>query len=137
MLLALADKSAYEQRRHSSLARDWFERAAASGLLAVCEIVALEILYSARNLTDYQRLQHGLNAQPWLAATTEVLQRALEVQHALAKRGQHRTSLPDLALAATAEIHEAVLVHYDSDFDRIAAITGQQTQWVGPRGAAG
>ena len=29
-----------------------------------------------------------------------------------------------------------VLLHYDADFDRIAAVTGQAMEWVVPRGTA-
>lgn len=48
----------------------------------------------------------------------------LDVMTVLALRGQHRTPLPDLMLAAIAQAHSAVVLHYDSDFERIAAITG-------------
>ena len=65
------------------------------------------------------------------------MDRAMEVQHELAARGQHRTPLPDLMIAAAAEVHGAVLLHYDSDFDRIADATGQATKWIVPRGTAG
>jgi hypothetical protein len=54
----------------------------------------------------------------------------------LARRGQHRAAgLPDLLLAAIAERHSVTLLHYDADFDVVAAITGQPTQWVAPRGS--
>ena len=39
--------------------------------------------------------------------------------------------------SAAAEVVDAVLLHYDSDFDRIAAVTGQATKWIVPRGTAG
>ena len=50
--------------------------------------------------------------------------------------GQHRgVSVPDLVLAASADIEELTIVHYDLDFDLIAEITGQPTEWVVPRGS--
>lgn len=62
--------------------------------------------------------------------------RALSVQGLLAKRGQHRAaSIPDLLLAATAEHHGVLLLHYDKDFDLIAAMTHQRTKWVIPAGS--
>jgi predicted nucleic acid-binding protein len=55
---------------------------------------------------------------------------------ALATRSQHRKfPLPDLTIAATAEQHGATVLHYDADFDRIAAVTGQPAEWVADRGS--
>ncbi|MGH7883526.1 MAG: PIN domain nuclease [Candidatus Dormibacteraceae bacterium] len=128
--LYLADKSAYEQRRHSLSVEDLFNSLIESKTLAACEIVALEILYSARNLAEYDRVQNDLEALTWLDVDVRALRRAREVQHKLARQGQHRLPLPDLIIAATAERHGAVVLHYDKDFDLIAAVTGQPTQWV-------
>jgi predicted nucleic acid-binding protein len=41
----------------------------------------------------------------------------------------------DLLTAAVAEHHGAVLLHYDPDFEHIAATTGQPQMWVVPRGS--
>ena len=52
--------------------------------------------------------------------------RAVAVQSALAARGQHRApSIPDLLIAATAELAELTVLHLDKDFELIAALTGQ------------
>lgn len=135
--LHLADKSALEQRRHSDAARRLLEALLFENMLASCHVIALEVLYSARNLADYETLQRDIEAIQWLPVTEPVMDRALEVQHLLARRGQHRTPLPDLMIAAAAEINEAVVLHYDSDFDRIAEVTGQPMRWIVPRGTAG
>jgi predicted nucleic acid-binding protein len=42
----------------------------------------------------------------------------------------------DLLIAAAAEGRELAVLHYDADFDRIAAVTGQRVEWVVPAGAA-
>ena len=53
---------------------------------------------------------------------------------ALALRGQHRAvGLPDLLIAAVAERAQVTVLHYDADYDLVAAVTGQSTQWVIPR----
>jgi len=55
--------------------------------------------------------------------------RAVEVQALLADRGRHRApSVPDLIVAATAELAGLTLLHVDKDFDLIAEITGQPTE---------
>ncbi len=55
--------------------------------------------------------------------------RALEVQTLLAESGHHRApSVPDLIVAATAELAGITVLHVDEDFELIAEITGQPTQ---------
>lgn len=43
--------------------------------------------------------------------------------------------MPDLLIVATGEVYGAVIVHYDRDFDTIAAITGQPVEWIVPPGS--
>lgn len=108
------------------------------GLLATCPTIDLEVLYSARNPEEYQTISRlraaGFTDLPLNAA---IGARALEVQAALARRGQHRSAgVVDLLTAAIAEQHSATVLHYDSDFEHIAAVTRQPTQWIVPRGTA-
>jgi predicted nucleic acid-binding protein len=51
--------------------------------------------------------------------------------------GAHQRSVGhgDLLIAAAAESAGVELLHYDEDFERIAAITGQPTRWIAPRGS--
>ena len=55
------------------------------------------------------------------------MDRTLEVQRLLAQhRGHgHRRPIPDLIIAATAELHDAGVLHVDRDYDLIAGVTGQ------------
>jgi predicted nucleic acid-binding protein len=58
--------------------------------------------------------------------TPAIEDRAAEVLTLLADRGQHRApSIPDLIIAATAELAGLTTLHLDKDFEIIAAITGQ------------
>ncbi|MFN8105270.1 MAG: PIN domain nuclease [Acidimicrobiia bacterium] len=135
--LYLADKSALEQRRHSQAARELLALLLSNGSLASCHVVALEVLYSARNRDDYEKLRTGISTLPWLPCDEQVMDRAMEVQGLLARRGRHRLPLPDLMIAATAEVHGATVLHYDHDFDLVAAVTGQPVQWIVRRGTGG
>jgi predicted nucleic acid-binding protein len=131
--LYLADKSALEQRRNSPEARSFLLAALRAGSLATSHTVALEVLYSARNRADYERLDREIDELRWLPADELAMDRAREVQRLLAGRGQHRLSIADLMIAATAERHGATVLHYDKDFDLIAGVTGQPTRWIVPR----
>lgn len=129
----LADKSALEQQRHSAGARAIIATLLAENALASTHISAMEVLYSARNREEYRRQRASEDGLPWLPVDEAAMDRALEVQGLLAERGQHRLPIPDLVLAATAERHEATVLHDDKDFDLIAAVTGQPTRWITPR----
>lgn len=135
MTLFLADKSAQELVRRSEQARQLFITLAESNQLAVCEVIALEVIYSARSRDHARILRRQLDSMVWLEVTNATMRRALDVQTKLLDRGQHRLPIPDLLIAATAEQHDAVVLHYDSDFETIAAVTGQPVRWVVPRGA--
>ncbi|MEQ4302306.1 PIN domain nuclease [Plantactinospora sp. B6F1] len=107
------------------------------GLLAVCGAVEIEVIHSARTATDAQRARWLLRGFDWLATPDEVWDRAIEVQIQALRKGNHRAlSMADLLIAATAERHGAIVLHYDGDYDMIAAITGQATVWVTEPGTA-
>jgi predicted nucleic acid-binding protein len=40
----------------------------------------------------------------------------------------------DLLVATTAELQGLTMLHYDNDFETIASVTGQPTQWLAPPG---
>lgn len=55
--------------------------------------------------------------------------RAVEVQLTLAGEGKHRAPfIPDLLVAATAELAGLSVLHVGKDFERIAALTGQTVE---------
>lgn len=108
-----------------------------SGQLGVALVTELEVGYSARSNQDYTAMRQDL-LDLLIPVTMPVRaeERARELQRDLVGRGQHRgVSVPDLVLAAIADIEELTILHYDADFDLISAITGQPTEWVVPRGS--
>jgi predicted nucleic acid-binding protein len=114
------------------------DRLALARELAICAITALELGFSARGDADHARLlQQVAHVYTWVPTGDRAARRALQVQGELAQRGQHRAvRLPDLLVAATAEEHGFTVLHYDRDFDRVAAVTGQPCEWVVPSGTA-
>jgi predicted nucleic acid-binding protein len=133
--IALADKSALA-RMHLEPVRAVLGPMLSHGRLAVCAIVELEVLHSARTPDDYLAVLRGHRNYTDLAITPEVCARAIEVQSDLAHRSQHRgAGIADLLIAACAEVHGVSVVHYDADFEFIASVTGQPCRWVVPRGS--
>jgi predicted nucleic acid-binding protein len=131
----LIDKSAWEQLPHHRDAERRIAELVLAGRVATCLLASLEGLYSARNATSFEALRAALSRRRWLSMTPEVETSTMEIMAQLAVRGQHRVPLPDLIIAACAWVHGAHLLHYDGDFERIAAVTGQSHEWVIPRGS--
>jgi predicted nucleic acid-binding protein len=132
----LIDKSALARYPRPAV-RAVLEPLHTAGLLAVSGAVEVEVLHSARSKADAERIRDEMRGFDWLATPDEVWDRALEVQTRLVGTGTWRpVSMADLVIAATAERHGAVVLHYDGDFDMIAAVTGQPTRWVVPAGTA-
>jgi predicted nucleic acid-binding protein len=139
-LTELADTSAWVWSRrpgHREL-RHAFDVALVDGEIATCDMVRLELLYSARNASEFGELQDELAALPDCPVGKEQWNRALWVYEQLAAQGgAHQRSVKhaDLLIAAAAEAAGLTVLHYDEDFDRIAEITGQPTRWLADRGA--
>lgn len=107
-----------------------------SGEAATCAIIDMEVLYSTRNHAEHERVRTRRElAYKRVVLTDGVFRRAIEVQGILARRGKHRVPIPDLVIAAAAETARMTVLHYDSDFDVIAAVTNQDVEWVARRGS--
>jgi predicted nucleic acid-binding protein len=131
----LADKSALA-RLHLSPVSEVLVPLMERGLVSICGVTELELLYSARNIQERSRMKEQIDASFNLASEPENLwTMASEIQEALTEKGQHRAaSIPDLIVAATARAAGLTVLHYDNDFDTIAAFTEQPTRWVLPAG---
>jgi predicted nucleic acid-binding protein len=100
-------------------------------LVRVCTVTRLEVGFSARSGEDlragYQR--PPLSRMPVEYLTPAIEDRAVEVQGVLADHGQHRAaSIPDLLIAAAAELAGLTVLHDDKDFELIADVTGQPVE---------
>jgi predicted nucleic acid-binding protein len=107
-----------------------------AGEAATCAVIDLEVLFSARNGEEHEKIRQR-RALAYLSVpfTEEILQRAIAIQGELARTGRHRVPIPDLLIAASGEASGLTVLHYDSDFDLIASVTGQPVEWVVPRGS--
>lgn len=132
----LIDTSAAARMPHSQIANRLTPLIDA-GLVATCAPLDFEALYSSRTPGEYESIRRDRQLVYEYLPTDDVdWQRAFEVQRELARGSRLRSvGMPDLLIAAVAERHGVTLVHYDSDFDTIAAITGQAMVWAAARGS--
>lgn len=136
--MELADTSAWAWSRRAGAVRSTFDEAVIDGRIATCDMVRLELLHSARNHEEFRALREELGVLPDCPIGKSEWHRALWVYERLAEQGgahQRTVKHADLLVAAAAEIAGVPVVHYDEDFDRIAAITGQPVRWLAQRGS--
>ncbi len=133
--LYLIDTSAQARTQHSAV------RTIVAGLIAdraaaTCATVDLEAGYSGRDATDVREIaRRRRELYVFLPISEMIADRARDVQARMAARGHHRAAgVIDLLTAAVAEHHGAVILHYDADFEHIAATTGQPHKWIVSRG---
>lgn len=126
----IIDKSAYTRISASRDAATWIERIE-RGLVRISTVTRLEIGYSFRT---GQQARDETASPPLILMPVEYLtpaaeDRAVAVQMLLADRGQHRApAIPDLLVAATAELAGLTVLALDKDFDLIAQVTGQPVE---------
>ena len=113
-------------RRIEELDRDGLARAA---------MTDLEVGFSARSGDDWDRRSAALGAFRRVDVEARHFDRAGQVQRALAAGGPRGRKIPDLLIAAVAESASLIVLHYDADFDHIATVTGQPTEWIVERGS--
>lgn len=126
----LIDTSALSRLSSTRDAATWADRID-RGLVRIATVTRLELGYAARSGPDLRTASQRppLASMPVEYQTPAIEDRALEVQTLLADRGQHRApSVPDLIVAATAELAGLTVLHLDKDFDLIAEITGQRIE---------
>jgi predicted nucleic acid-binding protein len=134
--LYLIDTSAHA-RGDDPAVRNVIAGLIADRVAATCVTVDLEAGYSGRDLRDVSAIAERRRAlYVTLPVNEAIAERAREVQVRMAARGHHRAAgVVDLLTAAVAEHHGAVVLHYDADFEHVAASTGQPHAWIVPRGS--
>lgn len=123
----LVDKSALVRLGDSPDAEEWANRIE-RGMVRITTVTRLEVGYSARTAAQ-ARTAFGsppISAMPVEYLTPAIEDRAVAVQQLLAGKGQHRApAIPDLLIAATAELAGLTVLHLDKDYELIAKLTGQ------------
>lgn len=128
----LIDKSAIGRLHLAVDAATWATRIE-RGLVRICAVTLLEVGFSARSSSDHSTLlgEAPIASMPVEHLTPRIEDRALSVQASLAELGQHRApSIPDLLVAATAEVSDLTVLHLDKDFELVAGVTGQAVERI-------
>ena len=126
----LVDKSALVRLSTSPDAAGWASRIE-RGLVHITTVTRLEVGFSARSGTDARAAVRTppLAHLPVEYLTPAIEDHVVEVQLLLTDQGQHRApSIPDLMIAAVAELGGLTVLHVDKDFELIASITGQPVE---------
>jgi predicted nucleic acid-binding protein len=126
----LIDKSALIRITSSPDAALWLDRVE-RGLVRITTPTLLEVGFSARSGRDWRAAVEGppVALMPVESLTPRIEKRALAVQGILAGRGEHRApSVPDLLIAAVAELAGLIVLHVDKDFELVGEVTGQEVE---------
>ncbi len=121
-------------RRFPELA-EWFNQAVAAGLVLVCDLVALELLRLTPNEDRAHEVSQRLSAFESISLSEDLWADARRLQLVLAAAGDHRRVPPaDLLLASAARRAGVEVVHYDRDYEWIAAVSDLEHRWFVPAG---
>jgi len=134
--MVLIDTSAWSRWRKPAAA-ERLATAIEAGEIIVCLPFLLEVGYSARSGAGHAALMGDLALLPRVELGPEVERLALRAQSELAAAGHHRLAPNDLVLAACAHHSGHGVLHYDRDYDVIAAHTSLEfaSEWVAPAGS--
>lgn len=122
-------------RARQEVVGDRLESLARAGRLWTCGLIDLEVVYGSR-ARDVAEVIEERRAMAEAPITGEVIRRAVQVAGSMAASGLHRGAKPvGLVIAAASEAAALTVLHYDDDYDRIASVTGQPTEWVAPAGS--
>jgi len=129
----LLDTSAFWQARVNPTAGRRIKELGLAEFLSACTPAIPEMMVGARNLADWRAMRNALDGMPRVDLSDPGS--AIDLQGQLARRGQHRTPVIDVLVAATAAGHELTVLHYDRDFERLTEATGGKHEWVVPAGS--
>ena len=133
--MELADTSAWTNRYRDPAVRKDFDSRVLAGGVATSPPVLMEMLWSARDVREFARIETNLAALPQLGVSPAAWERAVGVWRELLRLGRHRqVGRTDLVVAAVAELAGVPVCHYDRHFEVIAEVTGQSLRAIAPLG---
>jgi predicted nucleic acid-binding protein len=134
----LVDNSIYARTSHPAVAPIWTD-ALDQNLVVSSPPFVLEAIVSARNAAEARELLEELTlGVRYLPVDEETWRLAYDAQQQMAAVGAHHHRRPptDYLISALAHQHSLPVVHYDIDYEVIAADSGLELEhlWIAPRG---
>lgn len=126
------DTSAWNRRTTQHVLTRWAATRDA-GLLAVCPVVALELLAAARDEQAFQDLDRALHTLPNAPVTRAGGDRAISASREL--HGDRRLPAADYMIAAAAAERGFAVLHYDRHFDPLCRVLGIESIWIAEPGS--
>jgi predicted nucleic acid-binding protein len=119
--LELADTSAWTNRHKDPAVDRAFEERILADEIATCPMVVVELLWTTQSQSEFEDLRRDLDVLAKVPNDQDSWDRAMDVWHELVSQGRHpQVKIPDLLVAASADIAGLPVCHYDGDFDVIA-----------------
>jgi predicted nucleic acid-binding protein len=131
--LVVFDTSAWNRQRAGGEVSARWRATLAAASLAVCPVVALELLASARDEPAFERLDSALAALPQAPVTRAGCAAALAASRELG--GRRRLPAADYLIAAAAAERGAAVLHYDRHFDPLCQVLGIESVWLADPGS--
>ena len=98
-------------------------------ILVLSRFTQLELLQGAKSDKDWKQLDEYLSSQFYLEATERTWSDAARIFFELRRKGITVRSSIDCCIAQVALEHDALLLHKDADFERIASIRPLRSEW--------
>lgn len=98
-------------------------------ILVLSRFTQLELLQGAKSDKDWKQLDEYLSSQFYLEATEKTWSDAARIFFELRRKGITVRSSIDCCIAQVALEHDALLLHKDADFERIASIRPLRSEW--------
>ncbi len=136
----IADKSVWDRLPDAPepIQEEW-RRAVRGGQILDNAVVRLELLYSTRDIGEYEALEERLDALPrHIPVTATICVAALTALRELAAKQPkyHRVKTPDVLIAASAQEHAVGVLHCDGHYERLAEVMAFEHRWLVPRGSS-
>jgi len=132
----IADTSAWARASHP-LVREQWAAALRARQIATCSIVALELLYAARDAGELETLEaeQALLREVPVAVSAQRAAKVALRDLAADGAGQHRVPIADTLIAAAAQEAGVDVLHYDHHYDRLAQVLNFTSMWLAPPGS--
>jgi hypothetical protein len=99
-----------------------FERFVGTDLVVLSRFNQLELLQGAKDAKEWQLLEDYLSTQIYLEAAADTWREAARIYFDLRRRGIGISSPVDCCIAQIAMESDALLLHRDRDFERVAKV---------------